>query len=327
MKPRRKFISFASASALAPLTAFAQQPPKIWRVGFVWSTSQAAGQPVVDVITRRLRALGLVEGRDYTADYRWSAGSVELAKDNVAALVQAKVDLLVVWGTHPAQAAKVATRDIPVIFTQVSDPVATGLVASLARPGGNVTGISNMSSDIAAKLLELLKSMAPKMSRVAVLADPDNPGKRIEVQNLREACARLGYGFEFVELRNAGDVAAAPARLARFKSNALVILSDGVTLTNRATLTAMAAQLKQPAIYQVREFVAAGGLMSYGHSVAKMNERVADYMQRIFKGAKPADLPVELPTRIELVINRKAVKALGLDISHELTLRTDEVIE
>ena len=324
---RRELVIALGAGALVPLTSFAQAPAKVWRVGFVWSTSQAAGQRFVDTMLRRLRELGSVEGSDFTADYRWADGSAHLAKNHVAALVRAKVDLLVTWGTHATQAAKAATRDIPTVFLQVNDPVASGIVASLARPGGNITGISNMLHDTSEKLLELLKRMAPKMSRVAVLGDPDNPGKVIEVQKLRGACERLHYASEFVELRNAADVAAAPAKLAHFKSNALVILSDGVTWTHQAALIAMAAKLKQPAIYQVREFVAAGGLMSYGLNVTRMNERAAEYIHRIFKGSKPADLPVEQPTRIELVINHKTAKSLGLGISQELALRADEVIE
>ena len=318
---------FAPAIVLTPRTSSAQIPAKVWRIGFVWSTSQAAGQRFVDTIRRRLRELGSIEGRDFTAEYRWGDGNAQLARDHVAALVQAKVDLLVTWGTYAAQAVKAATRDIPVVFVQVNDPVASGIVASLARPGGNITGISNMLTDTSEKLLELLKGMAPKMSRIAVLADPDNPGKVIEVQKLRGASARLGYAFEFVELRTTADVAGAPARLAHFKSNALVILSDGVTWTHQTALIAMAVKLKQPAIYQLREFTAAGGLMSYGLSVTWMTERAAEYVHRIFKGTKPADLPVEQPTRIELVINRKTANQLGLKISGEMLLRAEEVIE
>ena len=330
---RRRDILALGASAIAPSivliprTSFAQTPAKVWRVGFVWGTSQAAGQRFVDTLLRKLRELGSIEGRDFSAEYRWTDGSAQLAKDHVAALVQAKVDLLVTWGTNAAQAVKAATRDIPAVFAQVSDPVASGIVASLARPGGNISGVTNMLPDISEKLLELLKGMAPKMSRIAVLGDPDNPGKMIEVQKLRGACERLRYAFEFVELRTAADVAAVPAKLARFKSNALVILADGVTWTHQATLIAMAAKLKQPAIYQVREFVAAGGLISYGLNVTKMIERAAEYIHRIFKGTKPADLPVEQPTRFELVINRKTANQLGLKISGEMMLRADEVIE
>ena len=238
-----------------------------------------------------------------------------------------KVDVIVTRGTSTALAVKSATREIPVIFTQVSDPVATGITNTLARPGGNLTGWSNMQPDAVGKLIELLKAMTPRMSRFAVLADPDNPGKPLEIGLLRKVAGTLGLTLLSKEVRTATDIDAAFAQMPRERTDAIIVLVDGVTAVNQQRIVELAAKSRLPAIYQVREFVDIGGLISYGVNLSGMQERTAEYIHRIFKGAKPAELPVEQPTKFELVINGKTAKALGLTIPQSLLISADKVIE
>ena len=334
MNARRALLAALGAGAFAgALDTFAQAPgkppPKNWRVGFIWATSRAASQARLDTVLRKLREMGYVEGRDFTAEHHFTDGNAALIPGFAAELVGRKVDLIVTSSTEAAQAAKAATRDIqiPVVFSMVSDPVASSVVNSLARPGGNVTGWSNMLPDTSEKLLEYLGAMKPKMARVAVLSDPGNPGKVLEIAKLRQAAARLGLTLRPKELRNAADIDTAFSEIAGERTDALIVLVDGVTTTHRQRIVESVAKQRLPAIYQVREFVEAGGLMSFGLNIVRMQERTAEYMHRIFKGAKPADLPVEQPTRVELVINGKTVRALGLKIPQALLISAEEVIE
>ena len=338
MTHRRRFISALGAGALghtltnawpALAQAPARAPPKLWRVGFIWSASRATTQRSLDTILRKLREIGYVEGRDFSTEHLWADGDAKLLPGFAAEMVGRKVDLIVTYSTAAAQAAKAATREIqiPVVFTMVSDPVASSVVNSLARPGGNVTGWSNMLPDTSEKLLEYLGAMKPKMARVAVMSDPGNPGKVLEVAKLQQAATRLGLTLRAKELRNAADIDTAFNQIARERTDALIILVDGVTTTHRQRIVDLVAKQRLPAIYQVREFVEAGGLMSFGLNISRQQERTAEYMHRIFKGAKPADLPVEQPTRVELVINGKMVRALGLKIPQALLISAEEVIE
>ena len=332
MNARRTFLAALGAGAFADaLDTFAQvlgKPlPKIWRVGFIWAASRATTQRSLDTILRKLREMGYVEGRDFTTEHRWADGNATLLPGFAAELVSRKVDLIVTYSTEAAQAAKAATRDIPVVFTMVSDPVASSVVNSLARPGGNVTGWSNMLPDTSEKLLEYLGAMKAGMTRVAVLSDPGNPGKVLEVAKLRQAAARLSLTLRPKELRNAADIDTAFTEIASERTDALIILVDGVTTTHRQRIVESVAKQRLPAIYQVREFVEAGGLMSFGLNISRQQERTAEYMHRIFKGAKPADLPVEQPTRVELVISGKVARALGLKISQALLISAEEVME
>ena len=338
MTHRRSFISALGVAAFAvpftvPLAVRAQPaaapPGKLWRVGFIWSASRATTQRSLDTILRKLREIGFVEGRDFSTEHLWADGNAKLLPGFATEMVGRKVDLIVTYSTAAAQAAKAATRDtqIPVVFTMVSDPVASSVVNSLARPGGNVTGWSNMLPDTSEKLLEYLGAMKPKMARVAVLSDPGNPGKVLEIAKLRQAAARLGLTLRPKELRNAADIDTAFSEIAGERTDALIILVDGVTTTHRRRIVDLVAKQRLPAIYQVREFVEAGGLMSFGLNISRQQERTAEYMHRIFKGAKPADLPVEQPTRVELVINGKTVRALGLKIPQALLISAEEVID
>ena len=328
MNSRRKLLVALGAGALsAPLASFAQQPGKVWRIGFIWASSRSTGQADLNVVLRRLRELGYVEGRDFTAEHRWADGNSKLFDGFAAELVRLKVDLIVTRSTPAALAVKSTTQTIPVVFSMVSDPVASGIVSTLARPGGNLTGWSNMLPDTTAKLLELLTAMTPRMSRLAVLADTANPAKVLEITALQKATSGLGLILRTKELRTATDIDAAFAQMSREGTNAIIVLVDGVTTTHRQRIVEFAAKNYLPAIYQVREFVDAGGLMSYGMNISQMQERTAEYMHRIFKGAKPADLPIEQPTKFELIINRKTAKALGLTIPQSLLIGADQVIE
>ena len=245
----------------------------------------------------------------------------------VAELVRLKVDLILASGTPHALAAKSAQPDLPIVFQMVSDPVASGLVASLARPSGNVTGWSNMLPETSRKLLELLKEVAPTVSRVAVLFDPKNPGKQLELKVLEAEAQRVGVNVRRLEMRSLADLKAAFSAMRRERPDGLVILQDSITSAHRKEIVELAAGARLPAIYQVSEFVDLGGLMSYGLNIVRQYRRSAVYVDRILRGAKPGDLPVEQPTAFELIVNLKTAKALGVTIPRSILLRADRVIE
>ena len=330
---RRNMLLAAGVAALAnAIGARAQQaanspPKKLWRVGFIWGPSRAATQARIERIFRKLRELGYVEGRDFSALHRWADGDSALIPGFAAEFVRLKVDLIVTSGTEAAQAAKAATSEIPVVFTMVSDPVASNIVNTLARPGGNITGWTNMLPDTAEKMIELLRGMAPKMARLAVLTDPGNPGKVLEIAKLKQAADKLGLTLLTKNLSTAADIDNAFAQMPRERTDAIIVLVNSVTLTHRQRVVDLAARHRLPAIYQVREFVDAGGLMSFGLNFERQQERTAEYMHRIFQGRKPIDLPVEQPTHVELVINRRTATTLGIAIPRDLLLRAEEVIE
>jgi putative ABC transport system substrate-binding protein len=281
----------------------------------------------MDAIMQRMRELGHIQGRNFVVEYRWAEGNSERLNGFATGLISQKVDLIVTRGTQAALAAKLATREIPIVFSMVSDPVATGIVTNLAHPGGNMTGWSNMLPETSGKLLELLKEAAPKVSRVAVLFDPANPGKLLEIREMKKAAGQLGLTLQSLEVRTTKDVEAAFSEMTKQRPDALIALSDTVTNTHRQRIVEFAAKSRLPAIYQVREFVDAGGFMSYGLNIVRQHGRTAEFVDKILKGAKPADLPVEQPTTFELVINAKTAKALGITIPQSILLRADRVIE
>ena len=334
-KIRRRQLLIAAWSAAAalhaPFGARAQQaaraPGKLWRIGFIWGPSRAATQARIERIFRKLRELGYIEGRDFTALHRWADANSALIPGFAAEFVRLKVDLIVTSGTEAAQAARAATTEIPVVFAMVSDPVASKIVNTLARPGGNVTGWTNMLPDTSEKMIELIKGMVPKMARLAVLTDPGNPGKVLEVAKLKQAAGKLGLTLRIKDLSTAADVDNAFAQMPGERTDAIIVLVNNVTLTHRQRVVDLAGRHRLPAIYQVREFVDAGGLMSFGLNFDRLQERTAEYMHRIFQGKKPMELPVEQPTHVELVINRRTATTLGIAISRDLLLRAEEVIE
>jgi putative ABC transport system substrate-binding protein len=327
---RRAFISGITLGLLAaPLAAEAQQAAKIARIGYL-SIDVAGSVHVREAFLQGLRDLGYVEGRTVVIEYRDAEGKPERLPALAAELVALKVDVIVAPGNSLALAAKQATRTLPIVFAAVADPVASGLVTSLARPGGNVTGASGLAVELVGKRLELLTQAVPGVSRVAVLWLPGALGERTEKDMLKEAdvAARaLGVGLQFVEARGPADLDRAFSDMTRARAGALTVLPSLMFLREHKRLVDLAAKHRLPAVYTVKEYVDAGGLMAYGSNVADLFRRAATYVDKILKGAKPGDLPVEQPTKFELIINLKTAKALGLTIPPSLLGRADQVIE
>jgi putative tryptophan/tyrosine transport system substrate-binding protein len=256
-----------------------------------------------------------------------SGGSKEQIFVLAAELVSLHPDLIMVASTPGTQAVHKATKEIPVVFAGVSDPVASGIVATVARPGGNITGVSNFLPATSGKLIELLRAVVPTATRFAVLRDPNNAGKQLELAELKQAAQDIGVTLEAVDARTVNDIEAAFSTIGRMTPDALITLLDGVTLTSRYHIAEWATRHRMPTIYQIKDFVTAGGLMSYGLNYCQHYRRPATYVDKILRGARPADLPVELPTTFELIINLKAAKAIGLTITESFLWRADEVIE
>jgi ABC-type uncharacterized transport system substrate-binding protein len=328
---RRTFLCGLTLGTLAaPLAAEAQQPAKVARIGYLSINLAAAPPNQLEAFRRGLRDLGYVEGRDVVIEYRDASGKVDRLSALAAELVALKVDVIMAGSTPHALAAKQATGTIPIVFISSGDPVADGLVASLARPGGNVTGLSSLTPERVSKCLELLKQAVPRVSRVAVLWQPGAVGDRTEKAMLKEAdvAARaLGMRLQLVETRTPVDIDRAFSDMTKQRAGALAVWTTAMFARERERLVAFAAKNRLPAVYTLREFVDAGGLMAYGHDQADLNRRAATYVDKILKGTKPADLPVEQPTKFELIINLKTAKALGLTIPQTLLLRADHVIE
>ena len=326
---RRAFLAGTLALLAAPLAAEAQQAAKVARIGFL-SIKVSANPHMQEAFLEGLRDLGYVEGHNLVIEYRDAEGKSERLPALAAELVARKVDIIVAPSTPAALAAKQVTKTIPIIFAQAGDPVTSGLVTSLARPGGNVTGLSNLAPELVGKCLELLKQAVPEVSRVAVLWQPGAIGERTEKDRLKraEVAARaLGVQLQVVEARGPADFDRAFSDMTRARAGALTALPSAMFVSERRRLVGLAATNRLPAVYNAREFVDAGGLMSYGPNVADMFRRAATYVDKILKGTKPADLPVEQPTKFELVINLKTAKALGLTIPQSVLARADEVVE
>jgi putative ABC transport system substrate-binding protein len=330
MLDRRAFLGTLAGGLLAlPLAAEAQQAAKIPRIGFL-ALNVAPNPHLPEAFRQGLRDLGYVEGRNLVIEYRDAEGKPERLPALAAELVALKVDVILAGGTSQALAAKQATKTLPIVFAQAGDPVASGLVTSLARPGGNVTGLSNLTSDLVGKHLELLKQAVPGVGRVAVLWRAGELGERTERDMLKgaEVAGRaLGVRLQFVEVRGPADLDRAFSDMITARAGALTVLGSALFATERRRLVDLVAKNRLPAVYPWREFVDAGGLMGYGANFADLYRRAATYVDKILKGAKPADLPVEQPTKFELVINLKTAKALGLTIPQSLLGRADEVIQ
>jgi len=315
---RRAFLGTLAGSLLAaPLAAEAQQAAKIARIGYL-AASLAANPHLREAFRQGLHDLGYVEGRNVAIEYRDAEGKYDRLPALAAELVALKVDVILAGGTPQALAAKQATRTLPIVFLGVTDPVTSALVTSLARPGGNATGLSMLASpEIVGKRLELLTQAVPGVTRVAVLWQPGGQGERTDKDTLKEAevAARaLGVRLHFVEARGPDDFDRAFSDMTRARAGALTSVGGTMFFNEQRRLVALAAKNRLPAVYTQREFVDAGGLMAYGPNLADLFWRAATYVDKILKGAKPADLPVEQPTKFELVINLKTAKALGLTI-------------
>ena len=326
---RRAFVSTIVLGVVVPLfAAEAQQAAKIARIGYL-ATNLAGNPRLHEAVRQGLRDLGYVEGRNVVIEYRDAEGKFERLPALAAELVALKVDVILAPSTLAALAAKQATRTLPIVFAAAADPVASGLVTSLARPGGNVTGSSFLAPELVGKCLELLTQAVPGVSRVAVLWEPGAFGGRTEKDMLKGAdvAARaLGVRLQVVEARGPADIDRAFSDMTRARAGALTVLPSSMFISERRRLVDLVAKNRLPAVYGVREFVDVGGLMSYGANVADLFRRAATYVDKILKGAKPGDLPIEQPTKFELVINLKTAKALGLTIPQSLLLRADEVI-
>jgi len=330
MMNRRAFLRTLSAGLLAaPLAAEAQQAGRVPRIGFLSLTSPSDRPPLLDAFRQGLRELGWVEGQNIVIDYRYAEGRVDRLPDLAAELVRLKVDLIIASaGTQVVTAAKNATETIPIVMIAVRDPVGIGLIASLARPGGNVTGVSGYAGlEIVAKQLELLKETVPKIRRVAILSNPSNAYHQLAIREVNVAARSLGVQLQLLEARGPNEFDGAFAAMAKERVGALLVLSDAIFSSHRTRLADLAARSRLPAAYGVRESVEAGGLMSYGPSFLDFYRRSAAYVDKILKGAKPADLAVEQPTKFELVINLKTAKALGLTLPPSLLQRADQIIE
>ena len=330
MISRRAFVGSLTGGLLAaPLAAGAQQPGKVYRIGYLGTNSPTPGTASLwDAFLQGLRDHGYEEGQNLVIERRWSDGKAERFPDLAAELVRLKPDVIVTTSTPASMAARKATSTIPIVMVSVGDPIAAGLVSSLARPGGNVTGSIRQTSDTAAKRLQLLKEVVPGAGApVGILWEPANPTQPPSYREVERAAAALRVQIRSLEVRTAGDLDLAFSTVTRDRAAALMVFSGEVIFVNRRRIADFAARTRLPAIYSLREYVDVGGLMSYGPNFAEQFRQSAVYIDKILKGAKPADLPVEQPTRFELVINLKTAKALGLTIPPSLLARADEVIQ
>ena len=321
---RRTFITLLGAATAAwPLAARAQQ--KLPTIGYLGTAAAAAWAPWTAAFVQRLHELGWTDGRTVEIRYRWAEGRAERWAEIAAEFVRLKVDVIVTGG-NAAVAAKQASSAVPIVFALVDDPVGLGLIASLARPGGNVTGLSIQNPDLAGKRVELLREVVPGLRRLAIMANVELPSAASEMREVQTAARTLDLDATTFPIRRAEDIAPAFEAL-KGSADALYIVGDGLVITHRVRINTLALIARLPTIYPVREYVDAGGLMSYGPNFPNQFRRAADYVDKILRGAKPGEIPVEQPTKFDLVINLTTAKALGLTIPESFLLRADEVIE
>ena len=324
---RREFITLLGGAATVwPFTAHAQQPGKLPTIGYLGQSTLAVESQRVAALVQRLRELGWTEGRNVAIEYRWGEGRSERAAEIAAEFVRIKVDVIVTSGTPQVIAAKQATSLIPIVFASAGDPVGSGLVASLARPGGNVTGLSSQMTDTAAKRLEFLREVVPSLRRLAIMVNVSNPLAVLEMVEAQAAVATLGLEVITSEIRRAEDIVPAFEAF-NGRADALYVITDPLMNTFRIRTNTLALGSRLPTMYGTREFVEAGGLMSYGSNFADQFRRAAHYVDKILRGAKPGDIPVEQPTKFDLVVNLTTAKALGLTVPPSLLSVADEVIE
>jgi putative ABC transport system substrate-binding protein len=307
--------------------AEAQQPTKIARIGFINASSPSAIVARYEAFRQGLRELGYVEGKNITIEYRYAEGKLDRLREIVAELVRLKVDLIVTAGPSATRAAKEATSIIPIVMALDYDPIGNGFVASLAKPGGNITGLSALYPEMSGKQLELLKEIVPGLSHVAVLGSSTQPGNAHAVKETELAAAGFGVKLQYLNVLVPKDIEAAFGAATKGRTEAIVVLAGPVLLSHRTQVAESAVKSRIPVTYQASEYVEAGGLMSYGVTIADLHRRAATYVDRILKGAKPGDLPVEQPTKFELIINLKAAKQIGLTIPPNVLARADKVIK
>ncbi len=327
LSSRLCIVILALSAFVAPLAANAQQAAKVPRVGLLSALTPASAAHPIEAFKQGLRERGYVEGQNVILELRYGEGRLERVSDLAAELVRAKVDVIVTATDQGIQAAKQHTRTIPIIMVSSLDPVGTGFVQSLANPGGNITGLSVMSPELSGKRLQLLKETVPKISRVAFLWNPDIAGAALDYKEIEAAARLLKLDVFALEVRHVEGLDRALAAITRERANALTLNQNPVTFINRNKMVAFAAKSRLPAMYNTREYVDAGGLMAYGPNLPDLWRRAATYVDKILKGAKPADLPVEQPTRFELVLNMKTAKALGITFPQTILIRADQVVQ
>jgi len=314
---------------LVPLAAVAQAPPKVPTVGYlsIGSASDPRRIALSDAFRQGLRGLGYIENRSISVEARFAEGSYDRLPDLAAELVRLRVDVIVAYSTPATKAARDATRTIPIVMSVVIDPLGSGLVSSLARPGGNLTGISLMAPDLVGKQLEVLREMVPKVSRMALLRNPANPASAPHLREAEAAALALGVRLQTLEARVPQEIDSAFAAMTRERAGALVVLTDSIFTNQRRQIAELAAERRLPAVYGNSEHAEAGGLVAYSANFLDLERRAATFVDKILKGAKPGDLPVEQPTKLELVINLRAAKAIGLTIPPSLLQRADQIID
>ena len=323
---RRAFIAGLGGAAAWLIAARAQQSAKPPTIGFLGSGTLTAQGLWLAAFLQRLHELGWIEGRNLVIEYRWAEGSSDRAAQFAAEFVQLKVDVIVTYANPMVLAAKHATSVIPIIFAAAADPLGTGLVASLARPGGNVTGLSIQHTELASKQLELLREVVPGLRRLAIMANFGNPASVLDMGEVQAAARALSLEAATLEIRRAEDIAPAFEQI-KGRAEGLYVCIDTLLFSNRIRINTLALAARLPTIFGNREYVEAGGLMSYAADFPDLFRRTGDYLDKILRGAKPADIPVEQPTKFELIVNLKTAKALGLAIPEAFLLRADEVIE
>lgn len=328
MISRRKLIIALGASALtAPLSSFAQQPAKVFRIGLLSPFSPADTALWHQAFRQGLRDLGWIEGKNISIDYRYAEGRNDRLADFADDLVRSKVDVIVTSVTPDAAAAKKATGTIPIVMASAGDPIASGFVGSLARPGGNITGLSQMAPELAGKRLEMLKEIVPRLSRVAVLWNPEDQMSAINWKEIQLPARKLGVQLHSMEARSLKALDKLFDDAAKAHIGALVIMPNSVFVMNLKRIADLAAKHRLPSIFHITEFANAGGLIAYGPDRADLFRRAAAYVDKILKGAKPGDLPIEQPIKFELVLNLKTAKALGIKFPNSILVRADKVIE
>jgi putative ABC transport system substrate-binding protein len=320
-------VALVVALTMCAAVALAQQPKKVPRIGFLSGVSPSTNSARVEAFRQGLRDLGYVEGKNIVIEYRYAEGKLDRLPALAAELVRLKVDVIVTAAPPPTRAAKKATVAIPIVMVFDDDPVGSGFAASLARPGGNITGSSTLSPEISGKQLELLKEIVPKLSRVGVLGDVTRPGIPQALREINLAADAFGVQVQYLEVRGPKDIETAFRAASKERADAVLVLGSPVLNSQQKQVVELAVKSRLPAIYFNLEFVEAGGLMSYGVNIADLARRAATYVDKILKGAKPADLPIEQPKKFELIINLKAAKQIGLTIPPNVLARADKVIK
>ena len=330
MAIRRTFTRLITAVFLlvaVPVAVEAQQPTRVWRIGFLGSGSHSSDDPRVEALRRGLGELGYSEGRNLAFELRWAGGDANRLPALAAELAKLKVDAIVTQGTQATDAARRVVTTIPIVFAVAGDPIGTGLVTSLARPGGNVTGVTDIAPEIAGKRLDLLREAVPGITRIAVLWNPANPSSAPQMRDTSAVARSFGLAVRSLELRDVSQLESAFATAVQDQARAVIVLSDGALYGRRAQIAQLAAKHRLPCVAWTPEFAESGCLMAYGANVVELHRRAAMFVDKILRGASPGTLPVEQPTKFELVVNLKTAKALGLTIPPTVLARADRVIE